>query len=81
MNVLVHYASGFPTRLEKHDRLARMLAAHGEPTIIRRGAFSTYLEWPPLYPGIPVPCYNLTEIWPHETPRRAIVRVSLECAQ
>lgn len=81
MRPLLHFDSGFPTALPNHVRLAAMLAAHGEPRIIQRGAFSTYLEWAPLYPGVPVPCYTLTEPWPFETPRRALVRVTLDGAE
>lgn len=76
-HVILHYDSGFPTRLEKQTRLADLLRALGEPTIIQRAAFSTYLEWPPIYPGVPIPNYNLSEPWPSESPRRKLVRVSL----
>lgn len=78
MKVLLHYDSGFPTALLNHPELADTLRVLGEPKIIDRQAFTTHLEWSPIYPGVPVPVYKLREQWPNESPRRKIVRVSLD---
>ncbi len=78
--VLLVYDRGFPTRLEKHPRLAEMLRNLGEPDVIERGPWRTYLEWPPIYPGVPIPSHSINEPWPGETPRRKLVRVCLPTA-
>lgn len=75
--VVLEFESGYPTRLEKHATLARMLATLGEPRTVHTAAFSTYLEWEPIYPGVPIPSYKLSNPWPNEKPPRKIVRVRL----
>jgi hypothetical protein len=31
-----------------------MLRNLGEPDVIGRGPWRTYMEWPPIYPGVPI---------------------------
>jgi len=76
--VLLHYDSGHCTSLGNHPRLAEMLRNLGEPDVIERGPWRTYMEWPPIYPGVPIPSYCMSEPWPSETPRRKLVRISLD---
>lgn len=33
MDVILHYDSGFPTRLKKHSRLAQMIRQSGPPVV------------------------------------------------
>lgn len=77
MNVLLTYDSGFPTRLEKHANLARMLQELGEPIAIGPNGADYMLEWRPIFPGVPIPTYMLSDPWKLDPQRRAIVRVSL----
>ncbi len=78
MSVILHYSTGFPTRLNNHPNLEEMLKVLGEPSIIQRNSHSTYIEWPPTYPYVPIPSYYLSEPWLHEFPRRRLVRITSE---
>ena len=72
---ILNYESGFPTRLTRSPRLAAKLHELGSPTIIEHIGGSFRLEWPPIYPGVPIPEYTLTNPWP--TDGRALVSVTL----
>jgi hypothetical protein len=77
-DIVVRYASGFPTRLPRHSRLAAMLRAHGKPSRIRRlGSGQILIEWPPIFPGVPDPEYSLADPWRHLGDRREIVGIEL----
>lgn len=73
---ILHYASGHPTRLPRHTRLAEYLRDLGEPTEIRLLGTRYHLEWPPIYPGVPIPEYSLHNPWP--TDKRRLVRIALD---
>lgn len=77
MSVLLTYDVWPPTRLDHHANLEDMLRQLGEPVKIDRGAYSTRLEWLPIYPGVPIPSCTIAEPWPRESPRRKLLRVSL----
>lgn len=69
------FDSGFPTRLPNHNRLASMLEAHGAPLRIVKSGPLFRIEWPPLFPGVPDPVYEIRNPWPGD--RRSIVGVEL----
>ena len=62
-DVIVHYTEGYPTRLTRKPRLARMLATLGPPASVRRIGPRILLEWDPIFPGVPVPEYSLEDPW------------------
>ena len=61
---IIRYKGAFPTSIP-FPRLDRMLRELGAPTeITRTGRDTLRLEWPPIYPGVPIPVYVMTEPFP-----------------
>jgi len=61
----IRYKEGFPTRIPTAPKLDRMLHELGAPREIKRqGIDLIVIEWAPLYPGVPIPIYNLHEPFP-----------------
>ncbi len=75
MDPILKYETGHPTRLPNHGRLVRMLRELGSPTTIQPIGGSFALEWPPIFPGVPIPQYQLPNPWP--TDKRSLVSVTL----
>ena len=76
---VLHYDSGFPTRLENHPRLAALLAEHGEPCKVEEISSGWRLTWWPLYPGLPEVSYDgMFNFW---NDKRKLVRVSISPAR
>ena len=71
---VIHYLSGFPTRLVGFTRLARKLDVLGPPASISRFGRKIILKWEPIFPGVPVPEYELSDPW-HEYPPREITTI------
>lgn len=69
MAVRIQYAEGFPTLLPKMPRLSRMLSTLGPPKIIKRFGRKICMEWEPIYPGVPIPTYDLDDPYWGEKPR------------
>lgn len=80
MAAIIRYERGYDTRIPaaQTPRLDRMLRALGDPASVRRSGPFLVLEWEPIYPGVPVPAYQLREPWPAEKGRIPIVSVTFE---
>lgn len=74
----LYYETGFPTVLRPFPRLCAMLRELGEPSKVERRGNRIYLEWPPIFPGVPDPVYDMADPWPRETPQRRPVAVRLK---
>lgn len=76
MDVILHYDSGHPTRLVKHNRLAALIERDGEPRIVD----GWRLVWSLVCGRFAAAWdYKLTNPWPNDN--RQLVRVSIKPKQ
>lgn len=75
----IHYAEGFPTAIpaKQAPRLDRMLRSLGNPHSVTRFGPLLVLEWLPLYPGVPIPMYEMREPFAAEKSRIPVLSVTL----